>query len=200
MNKRWHRVQHTPSKAYTQYSIHPVQHTPITAYIEYSIHRVQDTQSTAYTAYCIILRSTVSHSQPVSHLSADYLVLNSLHSHNYELTNQERPRFHCKCLPIYRLQMPRPPDALPLNVSPDTLHSGFQVHLWVPLISSSECISKLTQLWPPSASLSSVNLSVSMGISKLARFRPPSVSPNTLRSRSPSTSGRNDGGCMEIQG
>jgi len=35
---------------------------------EYSIHRVLHTQSTAYTEYCIIPRSTVSHSQPVSHL------------------------------------------------------------------------------------------------------------------------------------
>jgi len=35
----WHRVQHTPSTAYTEYSIHRVQHTPSTAYTEYSIHR-----------------------------------------------------------------------------------------------------------------------------------------------------------------
>ena len=48
-----HRVQHTPSTAYTQSSIHPVQHTPSTAYTEYSIHRVQHTQSTAYTKYSI---------------------------------------------------------------------------------------------------------------------------------------------------
>jgi hypothetical protein len=34
----WHRVSHTPSTAYTEYSIHRVQHTPSTAYNEYSIH------------------------------------------------------------------------------------------------------------------------------------------------------------------
>jgi len=33
-----HRVQHTPSTAYTEYSIHRVQHTPSTAYTGYSIH------------------------------------------------------------------------------------------------------------------------------------------------------------------
>ena len=60
----WHRVQHTPSTAYTEYSIHRVQHTPSTAYTEYSIHRVQHTPSTAYTKDC----------------------LSSLHTHDYELT------------------------------------------------------------------------------------------------------------------
>jgi len=72
MIKSWHRVQHTPSTAYTKYSI----------------HRVQQTPSTAYTEYCIILRSHVSRSQPVSQLSADLVLLNSLHSNNYELTNE----------------------------------------------------------------------------------------------------------------
>jgi len=48
-----HWVQHTPSTAYTEYSIHRVQHTPSTAYTEYSIHQVQHTPSTAYTEYSI---------------------------------------------------------------------------------------------------------------------------------------------------
>jgi len=55
---------------------------------EYVIHQVQHTLSTAYTVYCIISISTVSHSQTLSHLSADHVVLNSLHSHNYEVTNE----------------------------------------------------------------------------------------------------------------
>jgi len=38
MIKSSHRVQHTPSTAYTEYSIHRVQHTPSTAYTKYSIH------------------------------------------------------------------------------------------------------------------------------------------------------------------
>jgi len=48
-----HQTQHTPSTAFTKYSIHRVQHTPSTAYTEYSIHRVQHTPSTAYTEYSI---------------------------------------------------------------------------------------------------------------------------------------------------
>ena len=48
-----HRVQHTASTAYTEYSIYGVQHTPSTAYTEYSIHRVQHSPTTAYTEYSI---------------------------------------------------------------------------------------------------------------------------------------------------
>jgi len=52
------------------------------------------TPSTAYIKYSIIPRSTVSHSQPVSrsqpisHLSVDVVVLNSLHFNNYKITNE----------------------------------------------------------------------------------------------------------------
>jgi len=49
----WHRVQHTPSTTYTEYSIHSVQYTPSKACTEYSIHRVQHTPSTAYPEYSI---------------------------------------------------------------------------------------------------------------------------------------------------
>ena len=48
------RVQHTPSTAYSEYSILRVQHTPSTAYSEYSILRVQHTPSTAYSQYSIL--------------------------------------------------------------------------------------------------------------------------------------------------
>jgi hypothetical protein len=77
-----HDHELTPSTAYTEYSIHRVQHKPSTAYTEYS------TLCTAYTAYCIIPRLTFSHSRPVSQLSADHVVLDSLHSHDSELTNE----------------------------------------------------------------------------------------------------------------
>jgi len=53
-----------------------------------SCHNHELTLSTAYTKYSIIPSSTVSCSQPVFHLSADVVVLNSLHSHNYKLTNE----------------------------------------------------------------------------------------------------------------
>jgi len=58
-----------------------------------SENNVQHPLSTPYAEYCIhcVLhhpRSTVSHSQPVSHFSADHIVHNSLHSHNYKLRNE----------------------------------------------------------------------------------------------------------------
>jgi hypothetical protein len=87
MIKNEHRVQHTPSTACTEYSIHRVQHSLSTAYTAYSIHRVMHSPRTAYTPYCIIPRSTVSCSQPVSSLGRPF-VLNSQHSCNYELTNE----------------------------------------------------------------------------------------------------------------
>ena len=76
----WHQVQHTPSTAYTKYSIHQVQHTPSTAYTKYSIHRVQHTPRTAYTK-CSIHR--VQHT-PSSVSTQDFV--SSLHSHDYKFT------------------------------------------------------------------------------------------------------------------
>jgi hypothetical protein len=74
-----------------EYSIHLVQCTPRTAYINYSIHQLQHTLSTTYIVYSIISWSTLFHSQPVPHLLAVHAVLNSLHSHNYMLTNAYIP-------------------------------------------------------------------------------------------------------------
>jgi len=48
-----HRVQHTPSTVYTEFSIHRVQRASSTAYTKYTIHRVPHTRSTAYTEYSI---------------------------------------------------------------------------------------------------------------------------------------------------
>jgi len=75
MIKSWHQVQHTPSTAYTDYSIHWVQHTSSTAYTEYCIDCILHHPK----IYYLLLRAS---------LSADLAVLNSLHSHNCELTNQ----------------------------------------------------------------------------------------------------------------
>jgi len=167
-----HRVQHTPSTAYTEYSIHRVQHTPSTAYTEYNIHRVTHTLSTTYTAYCIIPRSTVSRSQPVSHLWADHVVLNSLHSHNYELTNEyySVSSRHTSLPP----KLP-PPDWPPASTPPISLNHG------------SKCISKLARLQPPSVSrnlhdycLQVRTIMASKCISLLARSRLPSASPDSL--------------------
>jgi len=125
--------------------------------------------SAAYIKYSIIPRSTVSRSQPVSHLSADVVVLNSLHSHNYKLSNQERLSCRCASLQIDR----------------------FQVLLQSRSIIACKCMSKLARSRPPSASLSSLNLGLQLHlqprsitaskcISNLARSRPQSASPNSL--------------------
>jgi len=62
------------------------------------------------------------------------------------------------------------------SVSPNTLNYGFKAHLWVHSIWASNCIPKLAQSWPRSASLSWLDFSVSKCISKLARSQPPSTS------------------------
>jgi len=87
--------------------------------------------STAYTKYSIIPRPTVSHSQPVSPLPAD-VILNSLHSHNYKLTNQYGLSCCCASLQIDSLEV------LPQSRSNI----------------SCKCIFKLARSQPQSASLS----------------------------------------------
>jgi hypothetical protein len=74
----------TVSTAFTVYWIHRVFHTPSTASTEYCIptnctNLVMHTLSTAYSKDCIILILTVSRYQLVTHLSADLVVLSSLH-------------------------------------------------------------------------------------------------------------------------
>jgi len=117
--------------------------------------------STASTAYCIIRRSTVFRSQAVSHLSAEHVVLNSLHFHNYKLPNKLSLSFHLTSLSNYHFQM---------------------AHLLVLLQSCSmiifKCISKLTQSQP----LSSHSHGLQVHMYKLDVSRPPSASPNSFDS------------------
>jgi len=174
-----------------------------------SQHWVEHTPSTAHPTYCIIPRSTVFRSQPVSHLSADHVVLNSLHSRNYKLTNEQHHRSCRASLPKYCRQIDRllvllqsfsitaskcistfagsrPPDA-----SPNSLNRGLQLHLQSPLIAASTCISELVRSRPPTASpkpldhghqlhLQTRSIVASMCISNLAWLRPPSASRNSL--------------------
>jgi len=197
----WHQVQHTPSTAYTKYSIHRVQHTP----------------STAYTADCVIPRLNVS--QPVSQLSADYVVLNSLRSHDYESSNELSLSFHRTCLSIYRLQIRSLQiDCLQIDhLQFNRLQiNHLQVLLQSRLIMASKCISKLTRSgspsshdhvlllitsWPinrVSASIAHASWSTASRLTPLRSIAsrstaskyssnldwswPPSVSPNTLNS------------------
>jgi len=162
--------------------------TPSTVSTEYCIHRVLYTLSTAYTAYCIIQRSTVSRPQPVSQLSVARVVLNSPHSHNYELTNEKSLSFHRTCLLIYRLQV----HCLQID-RPQINHlqiNRLQVLLQSWPIMASKYPSDLDRSRPPSASQSSLDLGLqihletrsitaSKCISELTGSRPPSAFPNS---------------------
>jgi hypothetical protein len=130
-----------------------------------SAHRVWHTLNTAYIEYCFIPRSTVSDSQPVSHLLADHVVLNSLHGHNCKLTNK------------YTLSSCR--TSLP--------NCHLKILLHFPSIPVSSCLWKHSWSQSPSVSLNSHDCSNPVltilaykCISKLARSQPPSVSPNSL--------------------
>jgi len=145
--------------------------TPRTVHTEYSIHRVQHTLSTTYTVYFIIRRLTVSRSQPVFHLSAEHVVHNSLHSHDYELTNELSLSTHRASHPSELLT----PDWPPTGTSPISLDCG------------SKCFSTLAQSHPTTVSLYSHSYSLQVGtittlkcIPTLPRSRPPRVSADSL--------------------
>ena len=134
---------------------------------------------------------TVSRSQPVSYLSADHVVLNSLHCYNYELTNEYSLSSHRASLPNYRLHVLLQSRSItdskcisklarlqPPSVSPTSHDSGLHVRM----ITASKCISNLTPSQPPRVSLNSHDYGLQVRtitaykcISKLARLRPPSA-------------------------
>jgi len=136
---------------------------------KYSIHRAQRTPSTAYTTYCIIPTSTVSRSQPVFHIPADPVVLNCVHSHNCELTNEwslssrhtSLPNYHPQIDSLQILLQPRSIMASkwiskfalsrPPSASLNLLKQCLQVYLRTISITASKCISKLTPLRPSSS-------------------------------------------------
>jgi len=151
------RVQHTPSTAYTEYSIHRVQHTPSTAYTEYSIHQVQHTPSTAYTMYSIHPRLFVS-----------------IHSDDYELTPQCSFSFQHASLHDW-LPSVSSPCELKGKVTLSHSHICKSANWWIESqclacrpSTASKCSSNFAWSWPPKC------------ISKLARLPPPSASPNSL--------------------
>jgi hypothetical protein len=121
------------------------------------------TPSASYTKYSIIPRSKVSHSQPFSHLSAD-VVLNSLHSLNYKLTDEKSLSCHRASHQIDRLQVLLPSHSIiawkcitklaqsqPESASLNSLNLGFQLHLQTRLIMASECISEFSHTRSPIA-------------------------------------------------
>jgi len=165
---------------------HDQELTPSTAYIEYSIHWAQHSLSTAYTAYCILPRSTVSCSQPVSSLGRSCCTQFSTFAQlrvdqwiESPLPSRLLPEHTASRLTAFQyfsnLARSRPPSASPNSVdhglkcmsklirwrhpsaSPNPLERGLLLHLQSRSITASKCISKLAQSRPPSASPNSLN-------------------------------------------
>ena len=133
-------------------------HTPSTAYTEYSIHRV----SYHPKIDCLSLSAS---------LSADLVVLNSLHSHNYELTNEYSVSFHCTCLPIYCLQIHcLQIDCLQIDhLQVNCLQiNRLQVLLQSWSIVAFKYISQQAQLRLPSTSLSSLDFGLQVYLQNLS--------------------------------
>jgi len=179
----WHRVQHSPSTAFTEYSIHRVQHSPSTAFTEYSIHGIQHTPKIVclpcilmitswppdVASACGMPPSMTDRHQRAFHESS----MVKSHSDSCELTNWWKESQHAARLPSTaskyssKLARLRPP-------------SSHNHRLQVP-------ISKLARSRPPSISANSLDYSLqlrtimaSMCIYTLAWSRPPSASPNLL--------------------
>jgi len=186
----WHRVQHTPSTAYTEYHINWVPHTSSPASTQdcsISLHS-HDQELTPECSFSF--QHTSLHDRPPSAGSPSQPKGNVTlsHSHHCKLTNwwieSRHPAHHASTSTNYssNLAQSRPPSA-----SPNSLYHGLQVST----ITASKCISKLAPLRPPSASLSTVNLGLqvhvrtrsitaSKSISRLARSWHPSASTYSL--------------------
>jgi len=181
----WHQAQHTPSTAYTEYSIHLVQRTPSTAFTEYCIHRVQHLPKIVCLPFILKILSwplnvasasgvptyTFDHHQPNSPWQLKGCVTFS-QSHGCELTNSWNQSQH----------PPRRPSTASKFLSklatfrlPSSHNHGFQMHLQT----HSNTASKLARSRPPSAYLQTGQVTASKCISKLSRSWPPSVSPNS---------------------
>jgi len=142
------------SRVDTQYSIHQVQHTPCTAYTEYCIHR--------------ILHHSKMDSLP---LPASFSALSGPCCTEFSTFPQLQVNQWIESqLPSQIPSDLPPPDSLP----PDSLPPDWLPPDWPP------SDQQPPDLLPPSASLSSLDLSVSMCISKLAWARPPSAFLSSL--------------------
>jgi len=128
----WHRVQHTPSTAYTEYSLHRVQHPPSTASTQDCLSSLHS-HDYELTPECIFsFRPTSLHERPPSASSPWQLKgkVTLSHSHGCELTNRwieshylvRRPSTASKY--SSNLARSRPPSAS--SISHD---HGLQVHL-----------------------------------------------------------------------
>ena len=134
--------------------------------------------SIAYTAYCIIPRSTVSCSQPVSSLGwpccTQFCIFVQLRVNQWiesPLPSRLPPELNSSRLTasLYFSNLAR---SWPPSASPNLLDHGLQVHLQTRLIAASKCSSKLAWSWHPYASLNSLDhgLAVSLWVHSIVIF------------------------------
>jgi len=159
----WHRVQHSPSTASTPDCLS-------------SLHS-QDYELTPECSFSF--RRASLHDRPPSASSPWELKgkVSMSHSHGCKLTNWWIESQHLACHPSTASKyLSNLAQSWPPSVSPNSLDDSLQVHLQTRAITASNCISKHARLRPPSLH----NHGLQVPISKLARSRPPSESPNSL--------------------
>ena len=182
----WHRVQHTPSTAYTEYSIDRVQHTPNTAY-------TQDCLSSLHfhdfelTPECSFSFRHASLQDPLPSASSPWELKGKVtlsHSHGCELTNWWKESQHPAWRPSTASQYS---SKLARLRPPNSLDHGIQVYLQTCSITASKCFYTLAWSQPPSASPNSLDHSLQVYLytrpitaSKFPWSWPPSASPNSL--------------------
>jgi len=178
-----HRVQHTPSAAYTEYSKHQVQHTPKIVSRPFILSNWSGPWNVASASGVPPYRSTATSQFSIwgskvkspPHIPTLSSYLPDEYSHSTRRAS-------------HRLPADRPPPSTP-TISLN--HSVLQVHQQTRLITASECISEFTQSRSPIPYLNSLDhglqmhlwvhfISVSKCISKLARSWPPSASQNLI--------------------
>jgi len=177
-----HWVQHTPSTAYAEYSIHRVLYTLSTVYTEYCLHRILhhpriDCLALPASLWTLSGRCCTQFST-FPQLRVDEWIESKLPllmppdlpppdslPPDWPPSDQSPPdQPHPSTCPILfdpGLQVHLWVHSISASVHRQTLlNLGIRVHLWVHSIPASKCISKLAPSWPPSSSLSSLDLSL----------------------------------------
>jgi len=119
-------------------------------------------------------------------ISEHVVILNSLYSSNYELTNEYSVGSRRASLPIHHLDDQSPPSTPPILID-----HGLAVYLESSAMMASKGISEFTRSWPPSACPNSLDpglkvhlhirsITASKCISTLIRSGPPSTSLSSL--------------------
>ena len=175
----WRWVQHAPSTAYTEYSIHWVQHTASHKHCLSSLHS-HDYELTLECSFSFQRASL--HDRPPS-ASSPWGIKGKVtlsRSHRCDLTNwwiESQHPAHCPSTAS------KYSSKLAQLWPPSSHNHGLQVHLQTPLITASKWISKLAWSQPPNSldhSLQVRTIMASKSIAKLAGSRSRSASLSSL--------------------